>query len=363
MNTAAPVQAEMSKETLRDLVNKFPRCGIAHLPTPLEKMANLSQRLGVKLFIKRDDQTGLAFGGNKARKLDFIIADVLAKKCDSIITWAGVQSNWCRQTAAAAGRVGVKPILILYQRPNLPAECDGNLFINHLFDAEMKIVEVEKDRNFMELAEVSDDVEEAAENERRKGNNPYLAPIGGSLTEGSMTAPLGAVSYVGAFLEIFDQCRQQKIKPDYVVLATGSASTQAGLQAGAELLSPNTEIVGISVSGDRSSVSKSVEIIAEQTFAALAAADNRKPDVVVFDEYNGEGYGILNDATVRALRLVARTEGILLDPVYTGKAMAGLLDLIDKGYFEKGSNVVFLHSGGTPALFPYREQIIDYLKK
>lgn len=353
----------MSKESLKSVIGKFPRSRCSHLPTPLERMENLSKRLGgVNLFIKRDDQTGLAFGGNKARKLDFIMADVLAQKCDSVITWAGVQSNWCRQTVAAARKVGVKPILILFKRPNLPAGVDGNLFINFLFGSDVKIVEVESGKNIMELGEVSAFIEEAAQKERNKGNNPYIAPIGGSMLEGSMTKPLGAISFVNAFLEILEQTETHGANPDYVVLATGSGSTQAGLMVGAQLANPQTKIVGISVSEDKAKMADCVETIAEQTFEEFGMASaHKRENVIVFDDYLKDGYGILNQETARALRLVAETEGILLDPVYTGRAMVGLIDLIEKGYFKKGDNIVFLHSGGTPALFPYREKILNFL--
>ena len=353
----------MSKELLNTIITEFPRYGCSHLPTPLERMERLSHQLGgINLLIKRDDQTGLAFGGNKARKLDFIMADVLAQKCDSVITWAGVQSNWCRQTVAAARKVGVKPILILFKRPGLPADMDGNLFINYLFDSDVKIVEVEKEKNIMELDEVRSIIEEAAEKERRKGNNPYIAPIGGSLTEGSMTKPLGAISFVNAFLEIQKQTNALDVNPDYIVMATGSGSTQAGLMVGAQLVNSPTKVVGISVSEDKATMAHCVETIAEQTFREFGATSgNNRESVIVFDDYVKDGYGMLNRETARALRLVAETEGILLDPVYTGRAMVGLIDLIEKGYFKKGDNIVFWHTGGTPALFPYREKILDYL--
>jgi len=354
----------MDKESVSSIVASFPRCRVSHLPTPFERMENLSRRLGgeVNLFVKRDDQTGLAFGGNKARKLDFIMADVLAQKCDSVITWAGVQSNWCRQTVAAARKVGVKPILILFKRPGLPAECDGNFFINLLFDADVKIVEVERGKNIMELDEVRSVIEEAAEKERRKGNNPYIAPIGGSMTEGSMTKPLGAISFVNAFMEIQKQTNALDVNPDYIVMATGSGSTQAGLVVGAQLVNPQTKVVGISVSEDKATMAHCVETIAEQTFREFGAtSENNRENVIVFDDYIKDGYGMLNEETARTLRLVAETEGILLDPVYTGRAMVGLIDLIEKGYFKKDDNIIFLHSGGTPALFPYREKILNYL--
>lgn len=356
-----PSHKSISRTSLRDAIDRFPKCGISYLPTPMEKLENLSRRLGVNLFIKRDDQTGLAFGGNKARKLDFIMADVLARGCNSVITWAGVQSNWCRQTVAAARKVGVKPVLVLFKRPNLPADMDGNLLINFLFDSDVKIVEVESGKNIMELAEVRSVVDYVAEEERKKGNNPYIAPIGGSLSEGSMTRPLGAISFVGAFLEIVEQAEARGAEPDCVVLATGSGSTQAGLMVGARLASPRTKVVGISVSEDKGAMSRCVEIIAEQTYGEFGSGPVGSEEVIVFDEYIDDGYGILNQETADAVRFVAETEGILLDPVYTGRAMVGLLDLIKKGYFEKGDNIVFLHSGGTPALFPYREKLRGFL--
>ncbi len=365
MNTAIFFERNIiSAESLRSVLDVFPRCTCSHLPTPLEKMENLSKKLGVNLYIKRDDQTGLALGGNKARKLDFIMADALVQGCDSIITWAGLQSNWCRQTVAAARKVGIKPILILFNRPGLPAETDGNLFIDLLFDSEVKIVEMESGKNIMELGEVSSFIEEAAEEERRKGNKPYVAPIGGSMTEGSMTKPLGAISFVNAFLEMRRQAGERNINPDYVVLATGSGSTQAGLTVGAQLVTPQTKVVGISVSDEKTTMGICIETIVGQTFQELGAARAKASEkVTILDDYIAEGYGILNQETARAIRLVAETEGILLDPVYTGRAMVGLLDLIEKGYFEKDDNIVFWHTGGTPALFPYREKILDYLGK
>lgn len=363
MNSAILSRTDITRTELSKRIDDtFPGCGFAHLPTPLERMEKLSKRLnGVNLFIKRDDQTGLAFGGNKTRKLDLIMADVLERGCDSVITWAGIQSNWCRQTVAAARKVGVKPILILFNRSNLPSEVDGNYFIDLLFNAEVKIVEVETGANIMDLDAVSEYINEAVDRETKKGNKPYVASIGGSVTEGSMTQPLGAISYTSAFLEIAEQTAAQDVFPDYIVLASGSGSTHAGLTVGAQLVRARTKIVGISVSGDKAEVTDCVKTIAEETLEALGETADLTDGVIVFDDYNKKGYGILNKEIVRAISLVAETEGILLDPVYTGKAMAGLLDLIERGYFEKGENIVFLHSGGTPALFPYREQIMDYL--
>ncbi|MCA1600669.1 MAG: pyridoxal-phosphate dependent enzyme [Acidobacteria bacterium] len=290
----------LAKESLKNLVDEFPRCSLCHLPTPFERMANLSRELGgVNLFIKRDDQTGLAFGGNKSRKLDFIMADVLEQKADCVITWGGMQSNWCRQTAAAARRLGVKPILILFKRASLPTEYDGNLLLDSILGADIRTIELAQGQSFMEIRAVEEILKTIVEEERRAGQHPYIAPIGGTFLEGSMSRPLGAISYVNALIELAEQAEAQDVRIDYLVHATGSGSTQAGL--------------------------------------------------------------IVNHETTRALRLAAETEGILLDPVYTGKAMAGLVALAQQGYFEKGANVVFLHTGGAPALFPYREKILHYM--
>jgi D-cysteine desulfhydrase family pyridoxal phosphate-dependent enzyme len=353
----------LAKESLKQIVDEFPRRRLCHLPTPFERMANLSRELGgVNLFIKRDDQTGLAFGGNKSRKLDFIMADVLKQKADCVITWGGMQSNWCRQTAAAARRLGVKPILIIFKRASLPMECDGNLLLDSILGADIRTIELEQGKSFMEIRAVEEILKTIVEEERRAGNNPYIAPIGGTFLEGSMSQPLGAISYVKAFVELTEQAEAEDVKIDYIVHATGSGSTQAGLIAGAKLLGPRVKIIGISVCEDLQTITRFVQTIAQRTFEAFKLeTELNGTDIRIVKEFLGGGYGILNHETTRALRLVAETEGVLLDPVYTGKAMAGLIALTQQGYFEKGANVVFLHTGGAPALFPYREQILNYL--
>ena len=193
------------------------------------------------------------------------------------------------------------------------------------------------------------------------GRTAYLAPVGGSLLEGSMRRPFGALGYVAAFAELLEQSKAQGFTPDSVVLATGSAGTQAGLLAGAKLLSPETRIVGISVAGSSEDISGYVSDITQAVLEEIGDGEGLSPeDAIVFDDYLGEGYGILNQNIVYSVELVAGEEGVLLDPVYTGKAMCGFLDLAEKGYFE-GENVVFLHTGGTPALFPYREGLLEGL--
>ncbi len=351
------------RDQLRNRLKTFARVPLAHLPTPFEGLSHLSrEHAPLQLFIKRDDQTGLAFGGNKSRKLEFIMADVVEKKADSVLTWAGVQSNWCRQTAAAAARIGAKPVLVLLRKPSAPIGVDGNLLLDHLFGADVRILEAVSGRSSLELENVRPLIDPVLEELRAAGHTTYVAPIGGSLPEGSMERPLGAIAYVGAFLELLDQAESAGAPLDAVVLATGSAGTQAGLLAGARVLSPHTKIVGISVSEDRHTMSEYVRRVAAHALQELGApVPLGARDVIVLDDYLGEGYGVLNQQVTDAIRVLATTEGILLDPVYTGKAMAGMLDLLRKGYFDGMQSVVFLHTGGTPALFPYRDSLLSLL--
>jgi L-cysteate sulfo-lyase len=354
-----------SPETLRERLASIPRVSLAHLPTPLEKLHSLSERLApVSIHVKRDDQTGLAFGGNKARKLEFIMADAMEMGADSIVTWAGVQSNWCRQVAASAARLGKRAVLVLLKRPGLSAGEDGNLLLDRVLNADIRFVEASGGKGFLKLENVMAFVGPVVEEERVAGRSVYLAPVGGSLLEGSMTRPLGALGYVLAFAELLEQTTARGFTPDTVVLATGSAGTQAGLLVGAKVLSPKTRILGISVAGSTAEISAYVKGIAEAALEELGEVPGvADEEVIVLDDYLGEGYGILNQGTVDAVGLLAREEGILLDPVYTGKAMAGLLDLAGKGVFKDGEDIVFLHTGGTPALFPYRDGILSALPR
>jgi D-cysteine desulfhydrase family pyridoxal phosphate-dependent enzyme len=324
-------------------------------------MPSLTQVLaGPKVYIKRDDQTGLAFGGNKARKLDFIMADVIRKKSDVVITTGGVQSNWCRSTAAAARHVKVKPILVLLKSPESPEGTGGNLLLDRIFRADVRIVEV------AEGAEIDTDalLQKVSEEEMQRGHNPYIIPIGGSNTGGSMTEPLGAISYTKAFLEILKDVKKRKIKVDCILLASGSGGTQAGLIVGAKALGSSIKILGISLSREKKPMQENISAIANETAAILGLDMIFTPEeILVADEYIFEGYGILTPEISQAIERVAQTEGILLDPVYTGKAMAGLIDLVDRGFFRKGDGVVFLHTGGTPALFVYEEKILELIQK
>jgi L-cysteate sulfo-lyase len=335
---------------------------LAHLPTPLHRLDNLSHRFEpLNLFVKRDDQTGLAFGGNKARKLDYIMAEAMRQGADSIVTWGGVQSNWCRQVAAAAAKLGLRAVLILFKGPKSPEGDDGNLLLDRMFEAEIRVVDATGIENMLELESVRHVVEPVAAELKSNGLTPYIAPIGGSLVEGSMQGPWGALGYLEAFIEIKEQADQLGVQIDSVVLATGSAGTQAGLLVGANLLSPHTKVIGITVYGDSTTVSRYVRSIAEQAIEHLGVVLQVKDeDIIVFDEYLGEGYGVFNSSVGDAIALFARSEGLLLDPVYTGKSAAGMLDLMGRGYFSPGENILFMHTGGTPVLFPYRAEIIDF---
>jgi D-cysteine desulfhydrase family pyridoxal phosphate-dependent enzyme len=344
-------------EDLNELAkHKFKRVQIAHLPTPLEEMKELAEVLGgPRLYIKRDDQTGLAFGGNKARKLDFIFADVLEKKADVVITWAGVQSNWARQTAAACRMFGIKPILVL-SKNNVSPTSGGNLLLDAILEADVHILEPEEDRAAI--------VERIVAEVKDQGLTPYIIPVGGSRPGGSMEIPLGAVAYAYGFEEMYQQANEKNYQIDQLVLATGGGGTQAGLMVGAKTVAPNVKIVGISVAGEKQASKKNVAEIASKTAEILGLDFRFTPEeTIILDDYRGEGYGVLSEQIVEAIALVAKHEGVMIDPVYTGKAMAGLIDLARSGYFKKDEGVVFLHSGGTPGLFAYEDQILDYLKE
>ncbi len=356
--------AAFSIPEIKKKIEAFPRENLIHLPTPLQKLGNLSQELaGPEIYIKRDDLTGLAFGGNKSRKLEFIIPDVLSKKADAIITWASVQSNWCLQTSAAARKFGLKPILILFKKYDLPEEYDGNLLLDYILDADVIIKEAEKGKT-LKKEDIQVIVEKVENEVREWGLTPYVAPLGGSMVGGSMEKPLGAISYVNAFVELLEQAGKLRLDFNYVLHSSGSGGTQSGLAVGAKALREDTKVLGISVSEDKETYGQDVLTIAQDTAKALNLDFAvEKEDIIIFDEYIKEGYGILNKEVSEALRFVAVKEGIFLDPVYTGKAMAALIDLVKKGFFKKEDKIVFFHTGGTPALFPNKHNLVNLLKK
>lgn len=345
-------------------IERFPRVDLISRPTPVRKLERLSARLGgPEIYVKRDDLTGLAFGGNKSRKLEFIISDMLVKKADVVITWGSLQSNWCMQTAAAARTFGIKPILMLFKPAEAKAAADGNVLLEVILDADLRILEAEKGK-LIKSTQAMDVLDEAGREVRAEGHRPYLVPVGGSLVRGDMDKPLGAISYVAAFAELLEQTRGLGAKPDYVVHATGSGGTQAGLVVGARAMDPGCRVIGISVSDPKGPFSDDVLEIGRAADEALGLGLGlMADDVIVFDEYLGEGYGVVDKTVAEIIRLVFQTEGIVLDPVYTAKAMAGLRDLIKTGFFKPTDKVLFLHTGGTPAVFPNRDRLFDLLVK
>ncbi len=353
-----------SIEDIRSRIARFPRVELIHLPTPLRRLERLTAELGgPDIYIKRDDLTGLAFGGNKSRKLEFIIKDALDKGCDTIITWGSLQSNWCLQTAAAAAKHGLKTILVLFRSYDIPPGFDGNMLLERILGVEMRIREPLAKGKVVKLEDTIALMNEIAAEQRRAGRKPYVVSVGGSMIAGDMDRPLGAVSYVEAFAEMFEQTSALGFAPDAVVHATGSGGTQAGLLVGARALTDSCRVVGISVSDDAESFAGYVEGIAGPLEREMGIEPvPGRGDIIVFDEYMKDGYGVVNREVAGILRRMFVKEGVVLDPVYTSKAAIGLVDLVAKGYFKAGEKVVFFHTGGTAALFPNRDKIIEFLE-
>ncbi len=312
-------------------MKSIPHIQLAHLPTPIENLSRLTARLGgPNLYVKRDDLTGLAFGGNKTRKLEYLLAEAQVNGARTVITAGAVQSNHCRQTAAACARLNFECILVLSGEK--PTQATGNLLLDQLFNAQL----VWTSRN--ERDEVLKETFNAA---WAAGKRPYLVPYGGSNST-------GASAYALAMKEL----RNQNFAPDWIVFASSSGGTQAGLVCGARLFGFNGRVLGISVDEEKTDLQAKVASLASETADFLGEkADFSPEEILVSAEYLGGGYGVLGAPEVDAIRMFAQTEGLLLDPVYTARAAAGMIDLIHKGSFNKGENVLFWHTGGTPALF------------
>lgn len=330
-------------------LDDIPRVSLSFLPTPLERLSALTKHLGgPHIWMKRDDMTGLATGGNKARKLEFLFADAINKEADTVFTAAGIQSNCCRMTAAAARKLGLKCVLALSGEK--PEHLTGNFLLDEIMGCEFVFLPDFRGKpNFDEMLMI---VFNAMQELREEGRNVYWIPPGGSV-------PLGNLGYYLAAHEMCEQARERGFRIDHIVLAMGSGGTQAGLLAGVNCLDMPANVIGISVSKKRSmdelgtpSVDEAANQVAE--FIGKEARVNPE-DVSISYDYYGEDYGAITPECIEAIRLVARLEGIFLDPVYTGKAMAGLIDLIKKGTFRTDENVVFIHTGGYPGIFPYGE--------
>jgi D-cysteine desulfhydrase len=329
-------------------LTKFLRRRYTAGKTPIEKLSRLSEALeGPTIYMKRDDLLGLAGGGNKTRKLEFLVADALACGADTLITCGAVQSNHCRLTLAAAVKEGMKCQLILEERVagSYNPEAGGNNFLFRLLGVEkIKVVPGGSDMA-KEMQQVADDLEA----EGRKG---YIVPGGGS-------NPIGATGYVACAEEILGQMFEQGLKIDRVVCASGSTGTHAGLVTGFYGNNSNIPVIGVNVSRSKDVQEELVYHLVNQTAAYVGIKSEIPRDAVLcFDEYVGPGYSLPTPQMAEAVRMLARLEGILMDPVYTGKAIAGLIDLVRKGYFTKEENVLFIHTGGSPALHVYMAEIL-----
>lgn len=313
----------------------IPRLRFAHLPTPIEGLPRLAQALGSlsgspRLLVKRDDQTGLAMGGNKTRKLEFLLAEAQANGARTLVTAGAAQSNHCRQTAAAAAHFGLDCILVLAGSP--PQRASGNLLLDQFFGAELV---------FTAPHSRSQALQEAFEAAWAAGRRPYLIPYGGSNAT-------GAAAYAAAF----DEYLAQAIPSDWIVVASSSGGTQAGLVVGARRAGWGGRILGISIDAPAAGLQARVAALAGEVSEKIGPRLPFLPEeILVNDAYLGAGYGVLGEPEREAILLFARQEGLLLDPVYTGRAAAGLIDLIRKGFFKPGETVLFWHTGGAPALF------------
>lgn len=333
MSTAALKQKELEC---------FPTTKLAHLPTPLEYLPRLSKALnGVNIYVKRDDCTGLATGGNKARKLEWLMADAVKQGADYVMTQGATQSNHCRQTAAAAAKLGLKCHILLEERVKGDSDYNnnGNVMLDDLIGATR-----EKRGPNLDMAA---ELESVAEEYRKKGHNVYVIPGGGS-------NPIGALGYVNCAYEMVQQFEDHGLSVDHIVHATGSTGTQAGLIVGLKACGSKIPLLGYGVRFPKDVQEEKVLKLAKSTAEKIGMPDCvNASDIVVDSSYVGAGYGVPAQSTIEAIRLFAELEGLLLDPVYSAKGAAGLIDYCRKGHFMPGENVVFVHTGGAVALHGY----------
>lgn len=323
-------------------LTRFPRLEFIGAPTPLEYLPRLSDYLGRDILIKRDDVTPMAMGGNKLRKLEFLAADALREGADTLITAGAIQSNHVRQTAAVAAKLGLHCVALLENPIGTRAEnylSNGNRLLLDLFNVQIEICDA--------LTDPQAQLHELATRVEAQGFRPYVIPVGGSNA-------LGALGYVESALEIAQQC-EGAVGISSVVVASGSAGTHAGLAVGLEQLMPEVELIGVTVS--RSIAMQKPKVVTLQQDVAQQLEVSASNDIILWDDYYAPGYGTPNDEGTEAIKLLARLEGILLDPVYTGKAMAGLIDGISQKRFKDEGPILFIHTGGAPALFAYHPHV------
>jgi L-cysteate sulfo-lyase len=321
------------------MFDDLPREPLAFLPTPLHRLRNLGNSLGLdELWIKRDDQTGLSFGGNKVRKLEFVLGDARKNKADTIVTVGGIQSNHCRQTAAACAAAGFRCILLLGGTE--PENYTGNLLLDKMLGAELKFY---ADDSVLTLNARLDEVTETL---RDLGLNPYAVPAGAEM-------PIGTIPYAVAMEELHLQTQKERFSPQNILVATGTGGTLAGLILGAHMLELDVNIIGISVLSDAETTEKRVESLINRIIDDYPEVKAFEPKINIDDSFMGEGYGILSSTVKTSLDMFAKMDGIILDPVYTAKAGVALMRMALNRDITADSHTVFWHTGGQPALYAY----------
>jgi D-cysteine desulfhydrase family pyridoxal phosphate-dependent enzyme len=329
-------------------VLEYPRFRLVDLPTPIERAVNLSRELGVELYVKRDDVMGLALGGNKARKLEFVIADVLSRGCDVVVTRGATHSNHVRLTAAAARKAGLDFYAVITPPGELLVQ--GNILLDLVLGAKLLYVD--------SVDEAERAVNKLVEELKSRGRKPCVVPPGAACEQ-------GVLGYALAALEIVEQCYEYSCKPKYVVHASGTGATQAGLLLGFKLLGVDgVKVIGVSDGVSAKVLAERVSMLFNSTARMLRVGYELKPEeILVHEDPALGGYGAVSREVVEAILLAARLEGLVLDPVYTGRALHGLIKLVENGVIEKGAQVLFIHTGGSPVLFQYAGEVAKYLER
>jgi len=341
----------LSGEEILERLKKFPRAALATLPTPLDDAPRFSHALGgTRVLIKRDDLTGLALGGNKMRKLEFLLADAIQQGADTIVTTAAAQSNMCRQTAAAARKLGLDVVLIL--RGTERDAVQGNLLLDKIFGAQIYFIEITdpySDVSTLKMNEVARELTQA-------GKRPYIIDLR------TISAPLAALGYVAGAVELYQQLRERNLAPSHIYLATGSGGTHAGVLLATEMLGVRWKVQGISVQRPADEMRERVAHKVAQAAGWLSFTTTcRAEEILVDDAFIGPAYGVPTRAGVDAMTLAGRTEGLVMDPTYSGKALAGLVGHIQQGRVARADTVVFIHTGGAPGLFAHAAEVAEFL--
>lgn len=340
----------MSYYKIKSLIERFPRVNlVSGSKTPIDFLENLSRELDSEIYVKRDDLTGVAIGGNKVRKLEFLLGDALSKGYDTIITTGAIHSNHALVTAAAAKKLGLDVVLVL--RGEKTAIPKGNYLLDKLIEADVRVVNVSTGKEIIPI------MEKIAQELENNGKKPYIIPTGGA-------TPIGTLGYIKCVLEIVKQEKELGLSFDYIIHATSSGGTQAGLTLGFHLIKPTTKVLGIGVGDPRTEVIESVWELINSTAKLLKIEHSLTKEHLekhTIPGYGFGGYGKITKEIVDTIKYVGSLEGLILDPIYTGKAMYGTIDLLKKNVIPKGSAVLFIHTGGITSIFQYDDVIRKFL--